>query len=198
MVAAFAAMLLIAETAYEKGLSDFLTNTSSDLTLIGGILSGLIVSSTTTVIISICSPAPNDIRTGEEVWQSTLKIDNPLVPWKKLYKKELEKINVGTSIGTSDMKAIFKRTSILAYVGGACSIVVFLVIIPSITLGYKVLSLAEFNSWLTCCQIWVIVGAIFALFVPPLQETYQIIYQYLTNKKKEKYLKENISVELIT
>ena len=173
--------------AYEDGLRDFLTNTSADYSLLGGIISGGTISVVLTVTVSLCT---HDIQTNhdsERVWDRTLSIDNPLNPWRRTYQEELEEIQVteDTIINTTHMAKIFRKARLLAVIGGSISLVIFGVVIPSSVLSMEILSLEQFNSWFTACQIWVMIAAAFAILVPPLEEITQIVKYYLKHSRKK-------------
>ena len=110
-VAYIAGLLMVAEFALEDGLRNFLTNTSSDYSLLGGILSGGTVSVFFTVSVSLCTNQIKNEEEVERVWYRTLSIDNPLNPWRKNYAEELEAIDVAedTKVNTTHMAKIFRN-----------------------------------------------------------------------------------------
>ncbi|XP_063435640.1 uncharacterized protein LOC134716559 [Mytilus trossulus] len=187
VLAYVAGVLIVAELVYEGGLGNFLTNTSSDYSLLGGITSAVIVSVSSTIIISLCTHNIKTKQDTERVWDRTLSIDNPLNPWRNVYKEELANINVPEDIkvDTIHMTKIFRSTRILAVVGGLISFVIFGVVIPANVLSLEVLTFDQFSSWTFACQIWVMIAATFAIVVPPVEEILQIVRYYNRNKSNE-------------
>lgn len=182
----YTGLFVVAEVAYEDGLQNFLVNTSKKYSLLGGIVSGLVVSLTLVIIISLFV---NNIETKQDasyVWASTMAIDNPLSPWRKKYKKELQKIKVfdEVRITLKQFKNIFKRTWLLAIIGGLFSLFLFGFILPASVLSFGNLSFDQYAGWITFCQTWLIISAAFAIFVPPIEEIIQIIREY--NRQSEK------------
>lgn len=187
-----AGVLIVAELVYEGGLGNFLINTSSDYSLLGGITSAVTMSVSCTIIISLCT---HDIKTNqdaERVWDKTLSIDNPLNPWRNVYKEEFASINVSedTKVNTTHMTKIFRSARILAVVGGLISFVIFGVVIPANVLSLEILTYDQFSSWSFACQIWVMIAATFAIVVPPIEEIVQIVRYYSRNKSNESVSQE--------
>ncbi|VDI41963.1 Hypothetical predicted protein [Mytilus galloprovincialis] len=192
VLAYVAGVLIVAELVYEGGLGNFLTNTSSDYSLLGGITSAVIMSVSCTIIISLCTHTIKTQKDAERVWDKTLSIDNPLNPWRNVYKEELANIDVSedTKVNTTHMTKIFRSARILAIVGGLISFVIFGVVIPANVLSLEVLTYHQFSSWSFACQIWVMIAAAFAIVVPPIEEIVQIVRYYARNKSKESVSQE--------
>lgn len=192
LAAAIAGILTVGATAYEGGLSNFMVNTSSDYSLLGGIGAGVVTSTLVTIATSLLT---NKIRTAEDVdteWEKTLSIDNPINPWRQLYKDELTKIKHDTKITGNTMATIFRPAKLVAYIGGSVSVILFLVVFPGIMLSFEVLTYDQFSSWLTACQVWVMIGAAFAIIAPPTEEVIQVWRQYKRNKhSKTRQVYEN-------
>ncbi|XP_076100870.1 uncharacterized protein LOC143070480 [Mytilus galloprovincialis] len=182
-----AGVLTVAGLVYEGGLGNFLTNTSSDYSLLGVIVSAVIMSVNSTIIISLCTHNIKTKHDAERIWDKTLSIDNPLNPWRNVYGEELANINVPEDIkvNTTHMTKIFRSTRLLAVVGGLISFVIFGVVIPANVLSLEVLTFDQFSSWTFACQIWVMIAATFAIVVPPVEEIVQIVRYYNRNKSNE-------------
>ncbi|XP_069128805.1 uncharacterized protein [Argopecten irradians] len=182
LIAAITGILVVGETAHEEGLRNFMVNTSTEYSLLAGIGAGVITSSIVTITISLCT---NNIRSSEDAeteWEKTISIDNPLNPWRNLYKEELSNIHHDTKITGNNMAAIFRSAKLVAYIGGGISILLFLVIFPAVMLSFEVLTYSQFSGWLTTCQVWCMVGAAFAIIAPPVEEIIQTLRQYRKNK----------------
>ncbi|XP_071166222.1 uncharacterized protein [Mytilus edulis] len=191
-----AGVLTVAGLVYEGGLGNFLTNTSSDYSLLGGITSAVIMSVSSTIIISLCTHNIKTKHDAERIWDKTLSIDNPLNPWRNVYGEELANINVPEDIkvNTTHMTKIFRSTRLLAVVGGLISFVIFGVVIPANVLSLEVLTFDQFSSWTFACQIWVMIAATFAIVVPPVEEIVQIVRYYNRNKSNELLNKEEYTL----
>lgn len=181
-------------STYEGGLSDFFNNTSKDFSLLAGLGTGVVVSLTLSVVISLCT---HKIKTKEDVtneWAKTMNIDNPLNPFRALYQKELESINAGPVITSDMMSKIFRRAQIVAYIGGAVCIALFLIVIPAIALSFEILTQDEFSAWLSTFQIYCFVCTVFVVLCPPIQEAYQIWQRHKSNKEqRDGFSKDNLS-----
>ena len=181
LICCLAGMMIMGST-YEGGLDDFFNNTSKDFSLLAGLGTGVVVSFTLSVVISLCT---HNIKTHEDIeneWAKTMNIDNPLHPVRALYRKELDAINAGQTV-TSDMMArIFRTPQRVAYVGGAICITIFLIVIPAIALSFEILTQDEFSAWLSTFQIYCIVCTVFVVLCPPIQEALQIWNRFKKNK----------------
>lgn len=176
-------MLIIAQTVYPEGLGNFIVNTSQDLTLLGGSVTSILVSIAVCVIVSKKTTKVVDETDEEHEWEKTFSIDNPLNPWRRTYEDELAAINAGSKITTKEMSTIFRKSRLIAYIGGAVGLFMFLVVLPGCMLSFEILTFEQFSNWILFCQIWVLCGACFAILVPPIEEITQILKQYKKNKK---------------
>ncbi|KAJ8306847.1 hypothetical protein KUTeg_014931 [Tegillarca granosa] len=182
-LSAIIAMLIIAETVYPEGLGNFIVNTSQDLTLLGGCVTAILVSITVCVFVSKKTTKVIDESDAELEWEKTFSIDNPLNPWRRTYEEELAAINAGTKITTKEMSTIFRKSRLIAYIGGAFGLFMFLVVLPGCMISFEILTFNQFSNWIIFCQIWVLCGACFAILVPPIEEITQILKQYSRNKR---------------
>lgn len=187
-------LLVVTELVYETGLRDFLVNSSKDYSLLGGMISGVTVSVSLTVIVSLCTNNIKSAKDAEKIWDRTMSIDNPLSPWRRLYHDELVRIHVGEdeAVTTKHMVKIFRNARFLAIFGGLFSLCVFGIVIPSSVLTMDILSSSQYNTWVTVCQVWVMIAAAFAILVPPVEEVAKIVKDYRDSKqKKHKYIKKS-------
>lgn len=189
----FAGLFLIAELAYEDGLQNFLVNTSQDYSLLGAIISGFVVSLILTVTTSMVTNKVITSQDVSKVWATTMAIDNPLSPWRAKYKEELRGIGVFDDVRVTlqHMNKMFKVTWRVAGIGGFVSLCLFGVILPACVLSLDVLSFGQYSAWITFCQVWLIIGAIFAIFVPPIEEISQVFRDY------KKRIKMNMDSETV-
>lgn len=195
MVAAIVAMLVIAHKVYPEGLNNFIINTSQDFSLLAGSVTAILVSFTICVIVSIKTTTVVDQFDTEKEWKKTFSIDNPLNPWKRVYKEELAEIKVGKSITADHMSKIFRKSKYIAYIGGAIGLSIFLVVLPGVMLSFGILTFNQFSNWILFFQVWVICGACFAIFVPPFEEIVQIWKQYRKNEEHIHSTEEKIELK---
>lgn len=206
LVCSVTGMLAYGST-YEGGLSDFYTNTAQDYSLLTGLLSGFVVSTVVSVVVSLCDQkskprdTPNqnfpvertDIK-GDEVmqevaefleieWLKTMSIDNPLNPYRLIYKEELKSINAGRILTIHHMEKIFRHTRLVSISGVVISFAIFLIVVPAFALGMEVLSQEQLKTWLSVCQHWCLVATILVIVIPPIQEGIQIWRAHKLNKE---------------
>ena len=122
---------------------------------------------------------------SEYEWIKTMCIDNPIHPFRNLYKKKLDAINAGAFVTSDDMRTIFKRTRKSAYIGAGVSFLVFFIVIPAVALSQTVLSKTELETWMSVCQYWCLAITVLVVVVPPVQECLQIWRQIKANKEKK-------------
>ena len=177
-MAALCGNLLVAELVFEDGLSDFFETTSSDYSLMGGCISAIAVSVSISVTVSLLT---TKVKSKEDItreWEKTISIDNPLNPWKQLYAEELAKYPESTRVDVHLMSKVFKPARYVAFLGGFVCIALFIVVLPAVVLSFDVLSYDEFTKWLQFSFIICMVGAMFVIIVPPMEETLQIYRAY--------------------
>ncbi|CAC5371242.1 DUR3 [Mytilus coruscus] len=182
IIADYTAILLSAHYGHEDGLTNFYINTSTDVSLFSGLATGVSVSLITTVIVSLYTYDGWLNGDAEKAWEATLTIDNPLNPWRKYYQKELAIFPANMKITSREMWQVFNKAKLIATFGFVLSVIIFIITIPAAMLSIDVLSERQFDTWLMVCKIWMVVCAIFAIFVPPIEEVYQIYKQYIKNK----------------
>lgn len=219
LVCSVCGMLAYGST-YERGLSDFFTNTAQDYSLLTGLLSGFISSILVSIIVSLCDrkskermklnkdyrlkpedkgedKVMDDVLVDLEIeWMKTMSIDNPLNPCRSLYKKELNEINAGKILTVHHMETIFRRTRLFSIIGVVISFAVFLVIVPAIAVSQEVLSQAQLGIWISVCQHWCLIATVFVIMIPPIQEGVQIWRQYKKNKELINEERDEVSLEV--
>ena len=117
-------------------------------------------------------------------WEKTLAIDNPLNPWKRLYIKELAKISPVSRVDIHVMSKVFKPARCIALIGGAAFIILFIVVIPGIALSFDNLSFEAFTGWLRFSFAICVLGMMFVVIAPPVEETFKIYRAYRMRKRK--------------
>ena len=191
-LASSVAAMLIGGSMYEGGLSNFFVNTVKDYPLLSAMLCGFISSGVITVLVSLCT---HQIRTKddeEREWAKTINIDNPLNPYRLVYEEELKEIDAGRIITSYTMDRIFRKAKIVAVVGGTLSLILFLIVIPSVVLSIEVLTLEQFRIWIRTFQYWCFGATILVVFLPPIEEVMQI-RQKLRQNREESVFKENVT-----
>ncbi|KAL4230108.1 hypothetical protein ACF0H5_010493 [Mactra antiquata] len=176
--------MLVVGSTYEGGLSNFYVNTAKDYTLLTAMVSGFVVSGVVCVFVSLCT---NKIKTdddAEKEWAKTMSIDNPLNPYRLVYEEELKAVDAGKIITSKIMNKIFRKARIYAAVGGTISLLIFLVVIPSIALSFEVLNFEQFSTWLKTFQIYCCICTLIVVVLPPFEEGLQIWRHYKKNKTK--------------
>ncbi|KAH3755188.1 hypothetical protein DPMN_189877 [Dreissena polymorpha] len=170
---------MIMAATYENGLANFYVNTAQDFSLLAATISGIVVSTIATIGVSLCTISSNwtDEKSKLE-WAKTINIDNPLSPFRLVYEEELAEIEVGSFITSSTMGKIFRKARLVAIVGGALSLILFLVIFPAVALNFDILTFEQFSSWLKTFQIYCFVCTFAVVVVPPFEEGYQIWTRY--------------------
>ena len=91
------------------------------------------------------------------------------------------------------MEKMFKKSKFVAIIGAVISLLIFLVIVPAIALSYEVLTFEQYSAWLTFFQVWVFVGLVLVVVVPPIEEGIQIWLKYQENKSMTD--KQNLATE---
>lgn len=126
--------------------------------------------------------AGNTWKSVNYEWIKTMCIDNPLNPYRNLYKDQLDEINAGQLVTTEHMQEIFKNARKLSLLGAAVSFLVFFVIIPAVALSQSLLSRTELGTWISVCQYWCLAITVLVVLVPPIQESFQIWRRMKMNK----------------
>ncbi|XP_060577881.1 uncharacterized protein LOC132734992 [Ruditapes philippinarum] len=173
--------LLAMGSTYEGGLSILYVNSAESYTILVAILSGFVVSCFVCVGVSLYTHEIRCDADADREWAKTINIDNPLNPFRQVYEKELKAVNAGTYITASTMDIVFKKAKLYAAVGGVISLVIFVIIIPAITLSFEVLNFDQFSSWLKTFQIYCFICTVIVVVLPPVEECLQIWRKYKRN-----------------
>ena len=181
--------MLIVGSMYEGGLRNFYTNTAKDYSLLCAMVLGFVISSIITIVVSLCTHTITTAEDTNKEWANTINIDNPLNPFKLVYKEELESIDAGPVITAETMDRVFRKAKLVAIIGACASLVLFLIVIPAVALSFEVLTYQEFSTWITFFQVWVLLGTVTVIVVPPFEEGRQIWRKYKENKRLEKMQK---------
>ena len=180
------ATMFIGATMYDGGLSRFFVNTVQDYVILGSMLNGCLISGLVTIIVSMCTHKIRTRADEEREWAKTFNIDNPLNPFRLVYREELEEIGAASAIVTSKtMDIIFKKAKRVAVIGGGVSLVFFLVVLPIIVLSIGVLNLGQFTILIRVFQYCCFFGTVLVVIIPPIDEGYQIWRRYKENKRFE-------------
>ncbi|KAJ8318387.1 hypothetical protein KUTeg_003478 [Tegillarca granosa] len=190
-----AANLTVAALYYPGGLNDFILNTGSEFSVLTGTISGALVSTVICIVVSLCTTSVKTDEDKAAQWEKTITINNPLNPWKRLYTEELKDFDGETKITQYHMAKVFKGPRQIAFIGGTIGLILFCLVLPGILVSFEKFSYENFTGWIKFNHIWCLLGAIFTIFVPPIEEFIQIWRQYKTNKLRSKPSEE--SVEMI-
>ena len=115
-------------------------------------------------------------------WLKTMCIDNPLNPYRELYRHKLDKINAGKFVTSKDMETILRSAKKISYTGAIISLITFFIVVPAVALGQTVLDKAELTTWIKICQHWCLIATVIVVVIPPIQECIQICRRYRLNK----------------
>ncbi|KAH3755186.1 hypothetical protein DPMN_189875 [Dreissena polymorpha] len=170
---------MIMAATYENGLANFYVNTAQNFSLLAATTSGIVVSTIATIGVSLCTISSNwtDKKSKLE-WAKTININNPLSPFRLVYEEELAEIEMGSFKTSSTMDKIFRKARLVAIVGGALSLILFLVILPAVVINFDILTFEQFSSWLKTFKIYCFVCTFAVVVVPPFAEGYQIWTRY--------------------
>ena len=78
---------LVHASTYPGGLTDFIANTGRSLPMLTGNVVALVAGGAICCIVSLLTS--DSTTPGEEEWEKTRDLDNPLTPWTSLYEEEL-------------------------------------------------------------------------------------------------------------
>ena len=186
LISSVAGMLIMGST-YEGGLGDFFINTAQDYTILCAMGAGFVVSTGMVISVSLFTTniKTNDEKTAE--WDKTINIDNPLNPFRLVYKEELDAIAAGPVITAKVMEKLFRKSKIVGIIGVVVTLIIFLVILPAIALSFETLSFEQFSGWVIFFQVCVFVGFALVVVVPPIEEGLQIWRKYQDNKAMSHY-----------
>ena len=183
--------MLIGGSMYKGGLNNFFVNTVQDYALLAAMLGGFLSSGVITIIVSLCTHKIESQEDKQWEWAKTINIDNPLNPFRLVYEEELDEIQAGPFITAEIMDRIFRKAKIVAIVGSGISLVIFIVIIPSVALSIEELTLEQFRTWIRTFQYVCFVATVLVVFIPPFEEGIQILKKHRHNKQENVYYKSS-------
>lgn len=131
----------------------------------------------------------HNIRSKNDVKKEWLKlrdIDNPLHPWSQLYVEDIPGLEKGEKPSTEELDRVFRKARILAYVGGAITVVLFVGVVPGVMLSLNVLNKREFEVWTHVLQIFCFSMAAVVVVVAPVEEIIQICRRRNENRKDKR------------
>ncbi|XP_060551994.1 uncharacterized protein LOC132713418 [Ruditapes philippinarum] len=173
-------------STYEGGLDNFLVNTVQNFSVMGGAATSMGVSFLVTFLVSC---GTHNIKSKNDVkreWTKLRDIDNPLHPWSQLYTEDIPGLEKGDNPTEEQLDFVFKKARILAYVGGAVTVVLFVGIVPGVMLSLHVLTVSQFEIWTLILQIFCFSMATVVVIVAPTEEIIQICRQRKENKKERR------------
>ncbi|PVD34810.1 hypothetical protein C0Q70_06088 [Pomacea canaliculata] len=173
---------LSAATMYEGGLSLFLINTVQDYSILAGTCCSFGFSLLVCIVGSLLT---HGIRTPDDAqleWMKMYDIDNPLHPWEVNFREDLKGFEYEDRPTIHQMNHAFRTAKYTAYIGGACAIGLFAVVIPGIMASFPVMDETQFSMWLYFNQTWAVVMAIIVIIAPPAEEVVRIIRQCRRNR----------------
>ena len=184
-ISGFIAWLSYAST-YDGGLSDFVKNTGQEYPMLTGNLTSLTVGAILVVAVSIFTRSSMTKKDGEEEWEKTRNIDNPLSPWIENYKNELNLDEDDCNNKRPPLDIVlqkFKAAKYTAYAATVVFVILFLGIIPGSMLSIPILEDTDFAVWTTIGRGWAYVASAFIIIVPLVQEVRAIVEQYRLNQE---------------
>lgn len=131
----------------------------------------------------------NDIKTQDDVdreWSKLRDIDNPLHPWSQLYIEDIPGLKLGEKPSVETLDNVFRKARIAAYIGGAVTFGLMVIIVPSVMLSLQVLSLNQFKAWTHILQIFCFSMAAVVVIVAPVEEVIQILKRQKQNKTEKR------------
>jgi len=129
------------------------------------------------------------VKTQEDVdreWTKLRDIDNPLHPWSQLYAEDIPGLSPGEKPSQEKLDIVFRRARIAAYIGGAITFLLVVIIVPSVMLSLHVLTLNEFKAWTHILQIFCFSMAGIVIVVAPVEEVVQVWRQNAKNKADQR------------
>lgn len=175
---------MVAELAYEAGLGDFFTTTSSDYSLLAACIAGIVVSTTVTVTVSLATHNIQSTDDEQREWTKMILIDNPINSWKNLFTEELGELPEERNVTVGDMKLIFKKARRMAYICAVVCALIQVVMVPGVMLSFEEWTAGQLYNWMLFLFIVLVIGTVYAVFAPPIEEIIKIV-RYRQNEKKQ-------------
>ncbi|XP_012934693.1 uncharacterized protein LOC101856080 [Aplysia californica] len=161
----------------EGGLSDFLLNTSEGYSVMAGSCVTFFVSLVLDVVISFCTHRIKSETDADQEWQKLRDIDNPLSPWREIYKEEFPHLNSQQRPSFKQLDSCFRKAKLTAIIGTVGCLLLFVIIIPGAMASLHVLTSSEFKAFLMILQIWTFVMACIVIVLVPVEEIWTIVKQ---------------------
>ncbi|GFR91349.1 urea-proton symporter DUR3-like [Elysia marginata] len=180
---------LILASTYEGGLGNFLRNTSQDYAVLAGSCTAFGLSLFLTVAVSLFTHKIKNSKDAFMEWQKARDIDNPLKPWSEKFKEDFPQLGDDEKPSYEELDKVFRTAKLVAYIGGAVSLSLFVVIIPGIMATLHVLSEAQFEIWVVALQVWALIMALAVIVMAPVEEVITIIRQIKVNIRSRKVKK---------
>ncbi|XP_070198051.1 uncharacterized protein [Littorina saxatilis] len=183
---------LSAATMYEGGLNNFLINTVQDYAILAGTCSSFGFSVAGCIIGSLLTHNIKTVEDEQGEWMKMYDIDNPLHPWEVNFREDLQGYEYEGRPSIEQMNSAFRSAKLTAYIGGACSIGLFAVLIPGIMASFPIMDQTQFSMWLYFNQAWAVVMALIVIIAPPAEEVMRVYKQCKRNRGLEtKVIKNN-------
>ncbi|XP_046575767.1 uncharacterized protein LOC124283788 [Haliotis rubra] len=171
-------------STFDGGLSNFLVNTSQNYSVVAGSSASFLVSLLVTIVLSLFTHKISDETDEMTEWEKLRDIDNPLNPWGELFKEDFPSLE-GARPTVKQLDSVFRKAKLTAYVGGAVSLTLFIVILPSVMAALHVLTSSQFRAYLMTLQIWCFLMAAVVVVVAPLEEVMLIVKHIRGREKTE-------------
>ncbi|KAH9519869.1 hypothetical protein Btru_071108 [Bulinus truncatus] len=174
---------LITASTFDGGLSNFLANTSHDYSVLAGSTTSFGLSLLLTIMVSLLTNKIRSYKDEMVEWQKVRDIDNPLKPWNELFKEEFPDMKDGEKPTYDELDKVFRTAKLTAYIGGAISLLIFIVVIPGSMASMHVLGKEQFRAWVLALQLWAFIMAAVVIVVAPVEEIIVIFRQIRVNMK---------------
>uniref|UniRef100_K1PJ51 Putative urea active transporter 1 n=1 Tax=Magallana gigas TaxID=29159 RepID=K1PJ51_MAGGI len=184
LLASIVGLLVVAELAYDEGLGDFFTTTSSDYSLLAACIAGIMVSTIVTVTVSLATHNIQSNVDEQREWTKMILIDNPINSWKNLFTEELGELPEERNVTVGDMELIFQRARKMSYICAVVCVLIQVVLVPGVMLSFEEWTADQLYYWMLFLFIVLVIGTLYAVFAPPIEEIIKII-RYRQNEKKQ-------------
>ena len=195
LICGVAANFIVSST-YEGGLGDFFENTAQSYSILAGAICSFGTSLTGCIIVSIFTHNIKSTDDENYEWQKVYSIENPLNSWVPNYREELKGVQYDGKPTFTQMSQAFRKARLVAYVGGASCIAVFVLIIPGTMAIFPVMNLQQFSFWIWGTQIYAVLMGIIVVIAPLVEEIHQINKAYKTNRNSKKNDNGNVKTKM--
>ncbi|KAK0061332.1 urea-proton symporter DUR3, partial [Biomphalaria pfeifferi] len=173
-------------STYEGGLGSWWTNTGKELAMLCGNLVAILGGGAITVILSFFSSWHNDCSMGEEIWETTRDIDNPLSPWMEKYEKELHLTGshrLDNRPSLQDVQKAFRRAYLMANSMSTVFSVVLVIVWPALMVTVDIMSVTQFTGWVRVTELWVWLAMLTMIVLPLVNECWDIWSAFINRNK---------------